>query len=59
MYELFSANSKNIYKCIRCKIGYTGKMNDGFIESCETIITDCNTASEIFNLLSPYDGKIS
>ncbi len=48
----------NLYKCIRCKIGYTGITMDGYIEECGTEIEDCDYTLEYKNLLSPLNGKV-
>lgn len=57
LYETEQIVGKLLYKCIRCKLGYTGVAQNGYIE-CDTKITNCSTTKEILNLLSPYNADI-
>ena len=42
-----------IFKCIKCKNGRTGVANNGFIESCEEVIQDCDESTIYKNLILP------
>lgn len=42
-----------IFKCIKCKNGRTGVANNGFIETCEEVIEDCDDSIIYKNLILP------
>ena len=50
--ELYRLDS-DILTCIRCSYGYTGIADNGFIQSCSTIITNCDTNTRYKGLLHP------
>ena len=49
------------YRCIKCKPGYTGIADDGYLQSCSAVINSCDTSVEYKGLVHPatldYDSS--
>ena len=53
LYEYALVVDKNEYKCARCKLGYTGIVEGGFISQCDALISNCDLNVFYKNLEGP------